>query len=354
MTTLLLSLLLLPGPTAPPGAPPDAPVDAAARQTVVQALGAALRTHYVFPDVGERTAAALQAHLDGGRLGQTRAQAFAEALTRALRAVTRDGHLGVRFAPDFRGGTDPSAEPTAEQKAAFRRRAARDNFGVYRVQILPGNVGLFDLRGFLPKELSAPAIGSAMALLANTDALVVDLRSNGGGAPETVALVCSYFFAEGSRIHLNDIYDRPKNETEQFWTDPKLPGPRYVGKPVYVLTSRRTFSGAEEFAYNLQTQKRATLVGETTGGGAHPGGLVALGAGFAAFVPTGRAINPLTGTNWEGVGVKPELATSAEAALKTAHLHALRTLLDAEKDEQRRRAIEQTVALVKKGEPPAR
>jgi C-terminal processing protease CtpA/Prc len=230
--------------------------------------------------------------------------------------------------------------------------AARANFGVNRVQVLPGNVGLFDLRGFFPKEFSAASIAAAMSLLANTDALIIDLRENGGGEPATIALLCSYLFPAGSRIHLNDIYDRPKNKTEQFWTDPNLPGPRYTGKPVYVLNSHRTFSGAEEFGYNMQTQKRATLVGETTGGGAHPGGLVALGSGLVAFVPTGRAINPITGTNWEGVGVKPDMPTTAAAALQTAHLHALSSLLKAENDAERRRNLQETVALLKKS-PPA-
>jgi C-terminal processing protease CtpA/Prc len=227
---------------------------------------------------------------------------------------------------------------------------ARLNFGVSKVEVLPGNVGLLDLRAFAPKALSAPALGAAMSLLAHTEALIFDLRANGGGDPETVAFLCSYLFPEGRRVHLNDIYDRPKNQTRQFWTDPTVPGPRYADKPIYVLTSARTFSGAEEFSYNLQTQKRATLIGETTGGGAHPGGPVALGAGFVAFVPTGRAINPITKTNWEGTGVKPDLPTPAANALKVAHQRALRALLKAETDGRRRQALEQTLALVEKGD----
>ena len=335
-----------------PPPPADVAVDGSQRQVVVDALARALRTHYVFPDVGERSASALLEQLASGGHGQTRARSFADALTRSLQGLTKDKHLRVRFDPQFRGSSDPDAEPTAEQKARFRQMAAGHNFGVAKVEVLPGNVGLFDLRGFMPKELSAATLAAAMGVLSNTEALILDLRQNGGGDPETVAFLCTYFFPEGGRVHLNDIYNRPKNETTQFWTEVSVPGARYVGKPVYVLTSARTFSGAEEFAYNLQTQERGTLVGETTGGGAHPGGLVALGHGFVAFLPTGRAINPITRTNWEGVGVKPHVPTAATAALKTAHLSALRTLLQAEKDPARRQLLEQALAQVEKGTKP--
>ncbi len=347
----LVFTLVLPGliSLAPSPPPPDAPMDGAKRQAVVQALAQALRRHYVFPEVAERAASDLARQLAAGTYAQRHAQGFAEALTRSLRATTRDGHLRVRFDPGFRGSDDPDAEPSVEEKARFARLMARHNFGVSKVEVLPGNVGLLDLRSFAPRSLSAPALTAAMNLLAHTEALIVDLRENGGGDPETVAFLCSYLFAEGRRVHLNDIYDRPKNRTQQFWTESTLPGPRYPDKPVFVLTSARTFSGAEEFSYNLQTQKRATLIGETTGGGAHPGGPVALGAGFVAFVPTGRAINPVTKTNWEGVGVKPDLATPAADALKVAHLRALRGILKAETDGRRRQMLEQTLALVEKG-----
>jgi C-terminal processing protease CtpA/Prc len=156
-----------------------------------------------------------------------------------------------------------------------------------------------------------------MGFLANTDALIVDLRRNGGGRPEMVALLSSYLFDE--RTHLNDLYWREGNRTDEFWTNATVAGPRYGGKkPVFVLTSKRTFSGAEEFAYNLKALKRATIVGETSGGGAHPGDMQKIADGFAMFVPTGRAINPVTKTNWEGVGVEPDVVVPADQALDKA------------------------------------
>jgi C-terminal processing protease CtpA/Prc len=158
-----------------------------------------------------------------------------------------------------------------------------------------------------------------MSAASNAKALIIDLRANGGGSPRTVALVASYLF--GARpVLLNSIYLRPTGQTENSYTEPKVSGRKFgPDKPVFVLTSSRTFSAAEEFAYDLQTRKRATIVGATTGGGANPGRPVPLPYGMTLFVPTGRAINPITKTNWEGVGVKPDVAVDADNALDVAH-----------------------------------
>lgn len=193
-----------------------------------------------------------------------------------------------------------------------------------------------------------------MTLLGGTDAFILDLRQNGGGSPETVAYLCSYFFDEGDNRHLNDIYNRPKDTTRQYWTI-NVPGVRYGGaKPVWVLTSSRTFSGGEECAYDFQTQKRATLVGEVTGGGANPGGSVTLGEGFIAFVPTGKAVNPITRTNWEHMGVKPDVAAPAADAQRLAHVAALKLLAEKEADPRAKTRLTGLAAKVEKGEvdPP--
>jgi C-terminal processing protease CtpA/Prc len=242
----------------------------------------------------------------------------------------------------------PSAAELAEQREDMARLA----YGIGKIERLPGNVGYMEVRGFGPAEMVAPAFTAAMSLLAGSNALIIDLRRNGGGSPDSVAYLMSHFFPLGDQRHLNDIYDRPTNDTQQFWTLPSV-GVRY-DKPVYVLTSPRTFSGGEECAYDFQTQKRATLVGEATGGGANPGGRFSLGHGIVVNIPTGRAINPITKTSWEHTGVKPDIAVPAAQALQTAHVAILRDLLKTAKDPEEREHLQRALALTEKGEsePP--
>lgn len=195
---------------------------------------------------------------------------------------------------------------------------AQHNQGFEKAERLDDNIGYLDFRGFFPIENAAPVAAGAMAFLAHTSAMIVDLRQNGGGSPDMVAYMCSWFLPESPSVHLNDIYDRVADTIRQYWTVSHLPGPRFLNKPLCLLTSASTFSGAEEFAYNLQQNGRAKVVGERTGGGAHPTRWIRLHPHFALGVPFARAINPITGTNWEGQGLTPDIEVPAADALASA------------------------------------
>ncbi|RYG19306.1 peptidase, partial [bacterium] len=231
----------------------------------------------------------------------------------------------------------PSADEIAKEKFWMKK----NNGGFRKVENLAGNVGYIRFDGFMSPEAAKEPLRAAMDFVADTDALIIDMRFNGGGQPETVQLACSYLFDK--RTHLNDIYERKGNKTTEYWTLNKVAGKRYLDKPVFVLTSKRTGSAAEEFSYNLKNLKRATLVGESTWGGANPGDVFRLNDNFNAFVPTGRAINPITKTNWEGTGVQPDIEAKADDALVVAHKAALQGLLADPKNAELRPALEATL-----------
>jgi len=340
-----------PAQQPPPG--PDMTLDAPTRRAVIDGVIARLNEAYVFPDTARAMERAIRARQGRHEYdGLTSARAFAESLTAHLQAVSRDRHLRVRYSAEPLPESRPDQGPGPAEEARARAFGRRVNYGIERAERLTGNVGYLEVRSFgFEPEWAEATVGAAMTVLANTDALIIDLRRNGGGSPAYVALISSYLFGPDS-VHLNSLYWRPEDRTDAFYTRVDVPGTRYgPDKPVYVLTSRRTFSGAEEFAYNLQTRKRAVIVGDTTGGGAHPGGMRRVTEHFGVWVPSGRAINPITGTNWERVGVRPDLAAPADSALRVAQLAALRDLLQ-RADTAERGRLEDALREIEGPRPP--
>jgi hypothetical protein len=299
----------------PPGVTPvNVTLDAAMRAKVIAGIDEDLAKYYIDPAVAKQMSDAIDAHAKAGDYNSiTDGDAFAERLTTDMRAVSHDLHLHVAF-NSFK--TPEPGEPTPEEKARMREQAQHFNCGWDKVEILPGNIGYVKFNGFLSPEFCAPTAIAAMNFVAHTDAVIFDMRENGGGDPNMVSFVASYLF--DAPTHVNDLYNRSENETHQYWTLPYVPGDRLVKQPVYVLTSKRTFSGAEEFTYDLKTQKRATIVGETTGGGAHPMAGHTVENYFMVFVPWGRPVNPVTKKDWEGTGVEPDVKVPADDALATA------------------------------------
>lgn len=342
-----IAVLITPVGLAQQPEQPDMTIDAKMRSEVVAGLILHLNTGYVFPDVAKKMGETLSRSLQEKRYDSvTSAAEFARLLTEHLQEVSKDKHLRVGYSHSPIPLPTDRGEPTPQEIEDFRKALAWRNFGFERVERLPGNVWYIDLRGFTPAVLSAETIVAAMNLVSNADAVIFDLRKNGGGDPATVALISSYLFDDP--VHLNDLYFRPRDETRQWWTLPFVPGKKLGSKtPVYVLTSKRTFSAAEEFTYNLKNLKRATIVGETTGGGAHPGGRRRINAHFAVFVPSGRAINPISKTNWEGTGVVPDIAVSADDALRVAQLDVLEKLLKSTEEPPRKREITEAIEKLK-------
>ena len=306
----------------PPGAKPDdIQLDAATRQKTIDAISSRLTEYYVYPDVATKMIEAINEHQKKGDYNSiTDGNDFAEALTRDLRAVSHDKHLFVAYnpftLPDQAGSSSGPREPSPAEQARFRTMLEQQNCTFSKVEILNHNIGYIKFGAFPPPDICGPTVVAAMNFVAHTDALIFDLRENHGGDPNMVDFMVSYLFSQST--HVNDLTNRHDNETHQYWTLPWVPGPRLTDQPVYVLTSHQTFSGGEEFTFDLKTQKRATIVGETTGGGAHPVQGVPAGDHFTIGVPFGRPINPVTKGDWEGKGVEPDVKVSAADALTTA------------------------------------
>jgi hypothetical protein len=274
-----------------------------------------LDSFYVFPELAAKMRATVRARFERGEYDKAASGiTFAARLTEHLRAVSHDLHLGVNFSPE--PVSDRVSGPRPVNDPRFRERLLSVNCGFVRTDTLAGNIGYLKFDMFADVDVCGPTASKSMNALANVDALIIDLRENGGGQPKMVAYLCSYLFSR--RTHLNDLWTRRGSSTQEYWTT-DVPGAKLGGdKPVYVLTSRRTFSGAEELTYDLKSLKRATIVGETTGGGAHPVNAHKIGEHFTIGVPFARAINPITGTNWEGRGVEPDVKVPAADALATA------------------------------------
>jgi hypothetical protein len=298
-------------------------IDAATRARVIDAAIVKIDEFYVFPDVAKKMGMAVRSRARRGEYDSiTDGNVFANLLTEHFRYVSHDKHLSVSFSPIRL--PEESSSPSPDAVAQYRAAMQEANCGFEKVEHLGGNVGYLKFNFFADPEVCGGTAVAAMNFLANVDALIFDLRQNGGGDPKMVALLSTYLFA--TPTHLNDLWERKSGETQQYWTLPYVPGKHLPSVPVYVLTSHRTFSGGEEFSNNLKVLKRATIVGEVTSGGAHPVAGHRIDDRFTIGVPFARAINPTTKTNWEGVGVEPDVKVPAADALATAQALASKDL----------------------------
>ena len=331
-TILLLTLLLglsraLIGQAAPRS---QAALDPTEKRAAIEALCLNLESEYIFPEITAEYVSMLRDNLRSGKYDRiVEPTEFAEAVTNDLMSVHRDLHLSLRYNPawvkDERGRKELDEDAIRLQD----RRDRMSNYGFAELKILPGNIGYLKLNGFTYNTNAQNAAVGAMSFLSNADAVILDLRANGGGSPEMVQFLCSYFLSN-PRQHLNSFSYRDPEKLTQYWTYTYLPSKRLDKIDLYILTSENTFSAAEEFTYNLKNLKRATVVGETTGGGAHDNKFVILTDNFMMSLPFARAVNPVTKTNWEEVGVEPDLKVAQSKALETAEILASRKLAEKE------------------------
>lgn len=291
----------------------ELPLSAQERKDTVEKLVTTFKDSYVFPDRAKNVESALRKlHADGAYDSIDNAEEFAVALSRDLQAASKDRHPRV-MANQVRQST---GKPLPDNQGERLARMRANNYGVTKVEHRPSNMGYLELTGFSPAQYSAATLSAALAVLAHTDALIIDLRQNFGGDLAAAGFLASHFV--DARTHLYDFYFRKGDRTEQRWTAEVLPSHHYgKDKPVYILTSKDTFSAGEYFADVLQKLNRATVVGETTGGGAHAGEVIRLTTRFTAFIPISRPVHPRTSSNWEGVGVTPDVRVPAANALET-------------------------------------
>jgi hypothetical protein len=306
-------------------------LSAADKAAAVDLLAQRLSGKYVYADEGNKMAAAVRDHLlKGDYEGVATDAEFADLLTTHIQAAHPDKHLSIRHVPNAlpdRPRPSLSQGMPAEMRQRMTEVGQYLNFAFEKVERLPGNIMYLKLNGFFEADIGKAAATAAMNLAAHGNAMIIDLRENRGGDPRMVAHVASYLLGD-KKVHLSDIYFRADNETNSFWSDPAVPGVRFgPDKPVYVLTSRETFSAAEDFTYNLQAIKRITVVGDTTGGGAHPIQPFRVSPNLVAVIPVGRSINLITKGDWEGSGVKPDVAIAADKAMTKANALALRQVL---------------------------
>jgi hypothetical protein len=329
-------------------------LDENSRKAIVQKIGTILDEYYFDTALAAKMKTRLNEQVKNGAYKDiTSGEKFAAALNRDLKAISNDLHLGVAFHPQPQPETPEEKLTEAEmdaRDAEMRRFFETLNYGVPKVEVLPGNIGYVELRGFPHPDWAGETIANTFDFVSNTKALIIDLRQNAGGYPSTVALWASYLHAPRSihgaseDTHLFDQYDHRIRATRQFWTAPYVRGKRYLNKPVYLLTGNMTFSGGEIFADAIKSLKRGTLIGGQTAGGSNSVLTRPINAHFQIGVSFGNTINAITKKSLEGTGVAPDVEAPRRAGRETAYLMALRHLAEREGDAREKQRLGQFIA----------
>ena len=309
------------------------------KQAAIENVKESIDSNYVFVDKAKRINKALDSIYASGRYNPVNEyKAFATTLTDDLLTISKDKHFEVQYRPDLaesrrkrEAENDDQIEEHEETFDINYWYSQKINFGFEKVEILEGNIGYIKLTFFDIFQWVKPTIDATMGFVANTDALIIDLRGNGGGY-RSATYMASYFFDEKPLLW-STTYNRATGETENEYIFQEIDGTRYLDKPIYILVDGKSFSRAEGFSYGMKHFKKATIIGQTTPGAAHGINFVELDNSFFIQVPVERNINPITKTDWEGKGVIPHIRTKEEETLKVAYTKALEMLMTSKKDE---------------------
>jgi retinol-binding protein 3 len=325
---------------------PDMTVSSGTKSQVIGNVLEQLKSKYVFPQIAAEMESAIRSRVAEHEYDAvTSARQFADKVQSDLRVVSKDQHLEVNYSyqPIPAGSDNQQEKVDPQREARIRDRGGLVNYWFKNADILTGNIGYLRFDGFFPlKDGGEETADSAMTFLQHTSALVIDVRENRGGDPAIGKVIMSYLFDKPT--HLGDFINRPDGSKTENWIAPHSSGARYAGD-VYVLVSAMTISAAEGFAYDLQSVKRGTVIGERTAGAAHPAFDYRVGEHFTLTIPTSRYVNAMTGTDWEGAGVVPDVPVPNARALQTAELMALQKLIKDDPDypfmDERRRAVKE-------------
>jgi len=333
LSLVLVSILVIQSASAQMQQPYDREIDAKFQAEAIDSIARTLNEYYIFGDVAEDMGKRAEKNLKDGKYKDIKSlRQFCNTLTEDFMEVCNDRHFGIACFTDEFIAEQLVDTVTDEMIRERIEELAYENFAFEKLERLTGNIGYIKFNQFVDAEYAGETAVAAMKFLNHCDAIIFDLRDNGGGSPSMIQLISSYFFDESK--HLNSFYIRHEDRMEQFWTPAYVDGERMPDIPLFILTSSYTFSGAEEFTYNMKNMERATIIGETTGGGAHPvAGHFFANLNIGMRVPYGRAINPITETNWEGTGIEPHISVPREEALEVAKLEAMKAVRDKTKDE---------------------
>lgn len=314
-------------------------LDQATRRAVIERVLKEIAAGYIFSEKALDIAREIHKREGSGAYDIASGEEFARRLTKDLQSAAHDLHFEIDYSSDVLPQEPTrSAGPTREERFDARKD---DNYGFRKIEILKGNVGYIAFDEFHRAEAMGETLAAAMDFVANTDALILDLRNNDGGRADAVALLVSYF-VEGNPQELVGIYWKPLSKTVESSTSPSIKGKKYLDRNVYLLTSKDTVSAAEALCYNMKNLKLATVVGEVTAGAANPGSMKRIDEHFSMFLPTGRAVDPATGKNWEGTGINPDVVVSAANGLRKAQILALKAIQE-KADANKRQRLEEII-----------